>query len=282
MRTCLLLAATLCAALIAPVRAAPEPTGKPEAAKDAAAASVRALLICGGCCHDYTTQKDLLTKGISERAKVKIEWTVVQEGTTREHKPSVYANPEWWKGYDVILHDECYGAVTDVPLIEGIVKAHDAGVPAVNLHCAVHSYRNAKTDAWVEMLGIRSMKHGPKKPIAVTFTAKDHPITKGLVDWSTGDDELYNNIKVYDTVKPLATGKQGNAEAVVAWTNDYKGTRVFCTTLGHGNDTVGDDRYLDLVTNGFLWALNKLDDAQPAAAPVEPASSGEKPAAAAR
>ena len=281
MRTHLLLAATLCAALIDPVRAAPEARIKADSANEAG--SIRALLICGGCCHDYTKQKDLLTEGISARFAGKIEWTVVQEGTTREHKPSVYAKPEWWKGYDVILHDECYGAVTDVALIEGIVKAHDAGVPAVNLHCAMHSYRNAKTDAWVQMLGIRSMKHGPKKPIAVTFTAKDHPITKGLADWTTGDDELYNNVKVYDTVKPLATGKQGDAEAVVVWTNEYKGTRVFCTTLGHGNDTVGDARYLDLVARGMLWAVNKLDAVQPAApSAAQPAQSGDKPAASAR
>ena len=27
---------------------------------------LRALLVLGGCCHDYNTQKDLLSKGISE------------------------------------------------------------------------------------------------------------------------------------------------------------------------------------------------------------------------
>ena len=37
-------------------------------------------------------------------------------------------------------------------------------------------------------------------------------------------------------------------------------TRVFSTTIGHNNDTVGDPRYLDLVTRGLLWAVNKLDD----------------------
>jgi type 1 glutamine amidotransferase len=249
MRYRLLAVAALCGALISMLGATPEqPTGdKP----------IRALLICGGCCHDYTNQGKLLSEGISKRAKV--EWTVLQEGTAREHKHSIYAKPEWWKGYDVIVHDECYGFVTDVAFVEGIVKAHEAGVPAVNLHCAMHSYRNAKTDKWVEMLGIRSVKHGPKKPIAVTYKKTDHLITKGLADWSTGDDELYNNVKVYDTSTPLATGKQGDDEAVVVWTNDFKGTRVFCTTLGHGNDTVGDDRYLDLVTRGLLWSVKKLD-----------------------
>ena len=64
------------------------------------------------------------------------------------------------------------------------------------------------------------------------------------------------------------------ADAVVVWTNDYHGTRVFSTTLGHNNRTVGDPRYLDLVTRGLLWSLNKLDDQHfkkvPAQAPDSP------------
>ncbi len=41
-------------------------------------------------------------------------------------------------------------------------------------------------------------------------------------------------------------------------------TRVFSTTIGHNDDTVADPRYLDLVTNGVLWATDKLgDDGKP-------------------
>jgi type 1 glutamine amidotransferase len=80
-----------------------------------------------------------------------------------------------------------------------------------------------------------------------------------------------------ETGHPLARGKQtiqlpnGTVtvdDQIVAWTNTYKTqTRVFATTLGHNNDTVADDRYLDLVTRGLLWSVDKLDEAhlQPAA-----------------
>src|SRR5687768_8590724 len=33
---------------------------------------LRALLITGGCCHDYAKQKDILKKGIEERANVEV------------------------------------------------------------------------------------------------------------------------------------------------------------------------------------------------------------------
>ena len=51
-------------------------------------------------------------------------------------------------------------------------------------------------------------------------------------------------------------------ETVVVWTNTYnQKTRVFATTLGHNNATVADPRYLDLVTRGLLWSVDKLDEA---------------------
>ena len=90
-----------------------------------------------------------------------------------------------------------------------------------------------------------------------------------MADWTTINEELYYNIQILPTAKPLATGAQTvkNEEGVekenkyvVAWTNDYQGTRVFSTTLGHNNETVADGRYLDLVTRGLLWACGKLDE----------------------
>ena len=57
-----------------------------------------------------------------------------------------------------------------------------------------------------------------------------------------------------------ATVAYSNA-GVPMWTNVYNGkTRVFSTTLGHNNDTVADDKYLDLVTRGLLWATGHLND----------------------
>ena len=47
---------------------------------------------------------------------------------------------------------------------------------------------------------------------------------------------------------------------VVIWVNDYQGTRVFATTLGHSNDTMKNDVYLDLVARGLLWSCGQLDN----------------------
>ena len=240
---------------------------------------IRALLVLGGCCHAYDKQKDVLAKGISERANVTV--TVAYDpdtGTT--HLNPVYENPEWAKDFDVVIHDECTSDVKDVALIERILKPHRNGLPAVILHCGEHSYRSEgwpKATPWFEFTGVASTAHGAQLPIGLTFVDKESRITKGMADWSTIHEELYNNSngKLLDTAKSLVRGKQtykdGNGEekvtdVVSVWTNTYAGkTRVFATTIGHNTETVSDPRYLDLVTRGLLWSVNKLDkDGKPA------------------
>ena len=104
-----------------------------------------------------------------------------------------------------------------------------------------------------------------------------HPITKGFEDWTTIDEELYNNVRVHSGTTALASGDQlqkpnakvlkknpsteaKQANAIVMWTNEYgpNKTKIFSTTLGHYNDTVADDRYMDIVTRGVLWATGNL------------------------
>src|SRR6267142_5716633 len=43
-----------------------------------AAEPLKALLITGGCCHDYEAQKKIISEGISARANV--TWTILHEG----------------------------------------------------------------------------------------------------------------------------------------------------------------------------------------------------------
>ena len=251
-RHALLTLPLLLSALASPLSAADgdKPESKP----------IKALLVIGGCCHDYNGQKKVLTEGISKRANV--EWTVVHEGDpTTTHKHSVFLKPDWSKGFDVVVHDECTADVRDKGFVDNILKPHRAGLPAVILHCGMHSYRVPDSDEWFKFCGITSSGHGPQEPIAVTYVDAGHPVTKGLENWTTVKEELYNNLKVWDTAKPLARGKQGNEDVVVAWTNTYDDdTRVFATTLGHNTETVADARYLDLVTRGLLWSLDKLDE----------------------
>jgi type 1 glutamine amidotransferase len=237
-------------------------------------APLKALLVLGGCCHDYKTQQDLLVNGLAERAHVKVS-VAYDPDTTNGHLNPVYQNPDWAAEYDVIIHDECSSNVKDLSIIDRILAPHRAGLPAVLLHCGMHSYRSEgypeAVTPWFEFTGLQSTGHGPQAPIDIVFETAENPITGGFANWTTINEELYNNSsgKLLETATALARGrqttrsKQGNERTndyVVAWTNNYRGAKVFATTLGHNNQTVADPRYLDLVTRGLLWSCGKLNE----------------------
>jgi len=262
-KTTLLLTASLALILVTrPGSAADDP--KP----------LKVLLVTGGCCHDYAKQKDILKKGIEARANAAVDIIFVADGSTHPALP-IYGHPDYAKGYDVVIHDECAADVNDPAVVEGVLKPHRDGIPGVNLHCGMHCYRIGNPNDpvtpgtphgfWFEYLGLQSSGHAAQLPIAISFIDPGSPITKGLTDWTTIKEELYNNIKVFDSAHALARGKQEKSDFVVVWTNLYQGkTRVFSTTIGHNNQTVEDPQYLDLVTRGLLWACAKLgEDGKP-------------------
>ncbi|HYE98185.1 MAG TPA: ThuA domain-containing protein [Planctomycetota bacterium] len=232
---------------------------------------IRALLVIGGCCHDYKRQKDVLQSGLQERVPGLQVVVAYDPDTTTTHLNPVYEKDDWAKGFDLVIHDECSSDVKDRAVIDRILAPHKAGLPAVLLHCAMHSYRGPeypKATAWFAFTGLATTTHGPELPIQITYVDREHPITKGLEDWTTVNEELYNNSQgtLHETARALAKGRQSYTgkggkervdEAVVVWTNLYEGkTRVFATTLGHNTPTVADPRYLDLVARGLRWALD--------------------------
>jgi uncharacterized protein len=228
----------------------------------APAKPLRALMVCGGCCHDYESQKKIISEGVSSRANV--IWTIVHEGgDRRDHKVSIYEKADWAKGYDVVVHNECFGQIDDVAFVERIAAAHKAGVPAVMLHCSSHSYRAAKTEEWQQCVGITSVRHEKRRDLKIERVNAEHPVMKGFPEvWDNPDDELYVNVKVWPDVVPLAKayGQDTKQDHVVIWANTYGQARVFSTTLGHQNSTMQSPVYLDVVTRGLLWACGKLDD----------------------
>ena len=79
-------------------------------------------------------------------------------------------------------------AADDPALVQNVLKPHRDGLPAVVLHCAMHSFRVVPDVArpqapgspgalWFDFLGLQSSRHGPKEPVTVKFTGRSHPIT---------------------------------------------------------------------------------------------------------
>jgi type 1 glutamine amidotransferase len=228
----------------------------------AQAKPLRALLITGGCCHNYPFQTQQLTNAVAKLGAV--AWTVVMEGGSGTRAEiSFYDNPDWAQGFDVVVHNECFADTTNRTYIRKITSAHKAGVPAVVIHCAMHTYRSTDIDDWREFLGVTSRRHDHQGKYPVKLVAPENPILKGVAaNWVTAMDELYVIEKLWPTAKALATSvsEQDGKTYPVAWINQYGQARVFGTTYGHSDEAWRDPDFLTLVSRGTLWAAGRLDN----------------------
>ena len=227
----------------------------------AAPPKLKALLVTGGCCHDYPAQIKILTEELTKR--IHVEWTVVHGDRERGTRLEVYKKKDWAKGYDVVVHNECYGSVRDVEFVNNIAGAHFDGTAGVVIHCSMHSYRAAVTDEWRKCLGVTSRSHEKGRPVEVKLLARGHPIMKGFpASWRTPQGELYKIEKLWPEATPLAKayGQDTKKDHIVIWTNTYGAGRIFGTTLGHHNETMREKVYLDMMARGLLWACEKLDE----------------------
>ena len=168
---------------------------------------IKALIITGGCCHDYEAQTQFLIDGIQQYANV--EFDVIQEGKGTTHVHSVFKQKDWTRGYDVVIHNECSADVGD-EVGSAVAKEHfESGVGAVMIHCAFHTFRAMEGDEWRAALGATSKRHTHQEPITVRFDDAAHPILAGTKEFVTGDEELYVIDHIFDRSVPLATGHQG-------------------------------------------------------------------------
>lgn len=220
---------------------------------------IKALIISGGCCHDYPGQDKILMDLMGNQLPV--DWTVIYEGgTAGDVKVQLYDKPNWAAGFDLVIHNDCYAQVTDAKLIGQIVAAHKAGVPSMVFHCSLHTYRDATVDDWREFMGVESHRHTMAHNIAVKVNGTPSFITRGMpAEWSTPTDELYVIVKTWPSMTPLATAMSPEADHnvyPVIWTNDYNGTRVFGTSLGHA-ETWNDPVFRDMVIRAFKWTVKR-------------------------
>ncbi|MBW3628378.1 MAG: ThuA domain-containing protein [Gemmatimonadetes bacterium] len=223
---------------------------------------IRAAVVAGGCCHDYPGQTATLMHAVEK--VLPVDWTFLYiGGTNGQHVPALYDDPNWFKGYDIIVHNECYtpgDTLISQRYLQNIGLATRAGIPAMVIHCAMHTFRAEPTDEWREVQGVKSVRHGPATRVPMKVAAPKHPIMQGIpAEWLSPVDEIYILDRVYPGTVTLATAVEpsNSTEYAVVWTHQAQGARVFGTSIGHSNATWADPVYQQLLTQGFKWAVGR-------------------------
>lgn len=224
---------------------------------------IKALLVTGGCSHDYEIRKEILVQGIRERVKRPIEWVVRhQGGEESDVEIPLFESANWADGYDIVVHDYCFPRVRDTAYVDRILAPHRAGKPAVLIHGTMHSFRTGD-DRWFEFCGVTSHQHGVETVLPVLIINKENPITKGIPAWEVAKGQLYFIEKIGKGVTGLtqALDPEGKAN-LTSWSHLYgpQNARIFATSIGNEVATMITPSYLDLVARGFLWALQDLQE----------------------
>ncbi|HWN93698.1 MAG TPA: ThuA domain-containing protein [Methylomirabilota bacterium] len=136
-------------------------------------------------------------------------------------------------------------------------KYFDSGKPTIGIRTASHAFQN-----WLifdkRVLGGNYQNHYGNDALPsmqVNPAAQEHPIMRGVPGTFSSAGSLYRNTPLQTNTTLLLTGTIPDHTEPVAWTHDYKGARVFYTSLGHPKD-FEDAAFRRLLANAIHWALN--------------------------
>lgn len=220
---------------------------------------LKALLVTGGVSHDYPARQKILVQGIRERLSRRIEWVVRHQGGSSDERIPLFESSEWAEGYDIVVHDHCFPLVGDKAYVERVLAPHRAGVPALLIHGSMLSFRPT-LGLWTGFTGTEIREHEPSRIVRLEAAAEAPPFAAKFDDRELPFEELYRVERVLPGVTTLLRSQDPSGKNhPVAWRHRIEegGGRVFATTLGNATATLADPGFLDLVAEGFLWALDQ-------------------------
>ena len=120
------------------------------------------------------------------------------------------------------------------------------------LHHALLAY--PQWPVWNEIVGIQDRTFGYHigESLRVRIADSAHPITRGLQDWDMSD-ETYTMADARAGSQILLSVDHPKSMKHIAWTRQYRQSRVFCFESGHDNVTWQDHNFREVLARGMRW-----------------------------
>lgn len=149
----------------------------------------------------------------------------------------------------------------------------EAGRPIVAVRTASHGFQR-----WLEfdklVLGGNYQNHyknGESVVVKNVSESSDHPILAGVVLPFESRSSLYRNTPMTDpTATVLLRGASAEATEPVAWVREFRGARVFYTSLGDQRD-FANPAFWRMLANALFWTARRE------VPPARPLDGGDKP-----
>lgn len=164
--------------------------------------------------------------------------------------------------YDVVVY---YNLSIPTPEKENLIRKYiENKMGSTNqgillLHHAICCYPEWD-GVWTELTGIRNRKFKYYWNQTVRYDIKDdsHPITKGLSPWTMIDETYTMQEPETENSTVLITADHPNSIKNIAWTRQYKNSRVFCYESGHDDLAYKNVNFKEILKRGMLWCSNQI------------------------
>lgn len=173
----------------------------------------------------------------------------------------IFVQDESRDSYDVVVY---YNMSFPAPLeddprrryVEDSLGSTPQGI--VLLHHAILSYET--WPFWNEVSGTvdRRFKYFGNQELRFSAGISRHSITDGI-DGFTLVDESYAMAEPTPDNEVLITTEHPNSLRAIAWTRNFKNSRVFCYISGHDNAAWSDANFREILHRGMFWAASRLE-----------------------
>jgi len=123
----------------------------------------------------------------------------------------------------------------------------------VLLHHAICCYRGM--EEWTRMTGIadRTFKYHWDQNVECKVVDPEHPITRGMNDFSMIDETYTMDDPVDEGTTRLVTIDHPLSMKTLAWTREYGKSRVLNYVSGHDHEAYQDESFLGILGRGVQW-----------------------------
>lgn len=219
---------------------------------------MKVLMIVGGEYHDYVDLPRTLAERLTERGQIAVEVTDDLASLTADRI----------EPFGVLVFNTCHRPALSDEFKSAVLRYVEGGKGLVAVHCALWSYES--WPQWAEMLGGYVEAHDKYGPYEVVVLDPAHPTMIGLGNRFEVTDEPYLVERrdpaatvLIETARPHRDpqGKERPGPEPQVWVKPYGKGRIFVTTFGHDEKTLGSEPIIDLLHNGIRWAGGLVGEA---------------------
>ena len=166
--------------------------------------------------------------------------------------------------YDVLLFFNFHqatpgssGSTTDEATKAALDTLGDSEQGIFILHHGLLAYPD--WPPWAQLVGLQAPSWRVHMDINLDILVANpnHPITKGLNDWTMLDETYIVGEPDGDSEILLYTENPKSMRSI-AWTRRYKNARVFCFQSGHDHNAYENPNFRRVISRGIQWAAGRL------------------------